>query len=183
MPTRRCCWALSPSLPTSSTSTNKPSIVPRASDLIVGLVPASRKTVVTADAQGSEPNVEIDDSKDYRILYYDNGGNSGGSSCTVPCSFLTQSQTESTTASRGGLVLRHDLLDTGIAICSPDVLGRLEDEFDYLDLAHDFLSNSVAEEEEGKKQYVPIYIHKNLNYQRSFWDAEWICTLIGWAMS
>uniref|UniRef100_A0A7R9ZUB4 Translation initiation factor eIF2B subunit epsilon n=1 Tax=Pseudo-nitzschia arenysensis TaxID=697910 RepID=A0A7R9ZUB4_9STRA len=143
--------------PVSSTLKSKdPSIVPRACDLVVGLVSASSKTAATADAQGSEKDPTIDDSKDYRILYYDNGGNA--SSCTLPCAFLTQCQTQTNgVGASGGLVVRHDLLDTGIAICSPDVLGRLEDEFDYLDLAHDFVTNCVAEEEDGLQ--TRIYAH------------------------
>jgi translation initiation factor eIF-2B subunit epsilon len=151
---------------TTTTTTTASSIVPRASDLVVGLVGAFVKTVATADAQASEKDPSIDDRRDYRIMYYDNGGHR--TSTVLPCSFLTTCQTQcssttsststsTSTSSSGGLEVRHDLLDTGIAICSPDVLGRLEDEFDYLDLAHDFVTNSVAEEEDGLQ--TRIYAH------------------------
>ena len=154
---------------TNSSSGSSGSIVPRASELVVGLVGAFGKTIATADAQGSEKDPSIDDSKDYRIMYYENGSKT--SSYMLPCSFLAQCQTQcqtqsgtnsissssSSSTAMGGLVVRHDLMDTGIAICSPDVLGRLEDEFDYLDLAHDFVTNSVAEEEDGLQ--TRIYAH------------------------
>mmetsp|Transcript_20563 Transcript_20563/g.48447 ORF Transcript_20563/g.48447 Transcript_20563/m.48447 type:complete len:811 (-) Transcript_20563:627-3059(-) len=147
----------------ATTTTTRPSIVPRVSDLVVGLVGASSKTIATADAQGKDADASAaaGDHRDFRVLYYDNNNNSGGSgsgTATIPCAFLGQSQTASTgPAACGGLVLRDDLLDTGIAICSPDVLGKLEDEFDYLDLAHDFVANSVAEEEDGLQ--TRIYAH------------------------
>jgi len=147
----------------NATTTTRPSIVPRVSDLVVGLVGASSKTIATADAQGKDADASAaaGDHRDFRVLYYDNNNNSGGSgsgTATIPCAFLGQSQTASTgPAACGGLVLRDDLLDTGIAICSPDVLGKLEDEFDYLDLAHDFVANSVAEEEDGLQ--TRIYAH------------------------
>ena len=40
------------------------------------------------------------------------------------------------------------MIDTGLYICSPDVLAKFSDEWDYLDIKT-FISNSVAEEEEG----------------------------------
>mmetsp|Transcript_17929 Transcript_17929/g.49658 ORF Transcript_17929/g.49658 Transcript_17929/m.49658 type:complete len:1022 (-) Transcript_17929:284-3349(-) len=174
----RCTASGSATATTIATTINH-SIVPRASELVVGLVSATVKTAATVDAQGGGGSSNINSSNndekserggtagtapaagsDYRILYYDNGS-SNKVGTTVPCTFLTQSQSAcSTTTSQnpgGGLVLRHDLVDTGIAICSPDVLGRLEDEFDYLDLAHDFVTNSVAEEEDGLQ--TRIYAH------------------------
>jgi len=161
----------------NNNNNTRPSIVPRASDLVVGLVPAWAKTAATVDAQpankGNDTNNNANgnngnnnhnnndnDNNDYRIMYYDNGS-SPKVGTTVPCSFLTTCQSACTnttsTSGAGGLIVRHDLLDTGISICSPDVLGRLEDEFDYLDLAQDFVTNSVAEEEDGLQ--TRIYAH------------------------
>eukprot|EP00536_Pseudo-nitzschia_multiseries_P004887 jgi/Psemu1/189252/e_gw1.86.40.1 len=120
-------------------------------------------TAATVDAQDGSDNDDDGQSpshpgNDYRILYYDNGS-SNKVGATVPCTFLTQSQSAFGTneGHHGGLVLRHDLFDTGIVICSPDVLGLLSDSFDYLDLAHDFVTNSVAEEEDGLQ--TRIYAH------------------------
>lgn len=157
----------------SCPSNDSPSIVPRASDLVVGLVKATAKTAATVDAQaGSNSSGKreddstsnnIDEDNDYRVMMYDNRS-SDKSGVTLPCTFLTQSQSTPGGANGnggsnndGGLSIRTDLMDTGISICSPDVLGRLEDEFDYLDLAHDFVTNSVAEEEDGLQ--TRIYAH------------------------
>ena len=51
--------------------------------------------------------------------------------------------------SHSKIAVRTDLLDTGIDICSPDVLARFSDEFDYRDIRKQFVHNSCAEEEEG----------------------------------
>jgi NDP-sugar pyrophosphorylase family protein len=160
----------------SSTTTNNnnntnPSVVPRASDLVVGLVKATAKTAATVDAQAgsnssgkrgddSSSTNNIDENNDYRVMMYDNRS-SQKSGVTLPCTFLTQSQSSTGGNADGGLVVRTDLMDTGIAICSPDVLGRLEDEFDYLDIAHDFVTNSVAEEEDGLQTRVYAHVLEN----------------------
>jgi len=39
--------------------------------------------------------------------------------------------------------------DIGIDVCSPEVLARFSDEFDYREVRKQFVANSVAEEEEG----------------------------------
>jgi translation initiation factor eIF-2B subunit epsilon len=81
-----------------------------------------------------------------RIFVYDDRPNQA--SVNVPCSFFT---------SCPNLDFRCDLLDCGIDICSPDVLARLSDEFDYRDIRREFVANSVAEEEEGLQQ--KLYAH------------------------
>eukprot|EP00519_Triparma_laevis_P010136 CAMPEP_0182517180 /NCGR_PEP_ID=MMETSP1321-20130603/41753_1 /TAXON_ID=91990 /ORGANISM="Bolidomonas sp., Strain RCC1657" /LENGTH=757 /DNA_ID=CAMNT_0024724903 /DNA_START=55 /DNA_END=2328 /DNA_ORIENTATION=- len=50
---------------------------------------------------------------------------------------------------QSNICVKSDLLDCGIDICSPDVLARFSDEFDYKDIRKQFIRNSVAEEEEG----------------------------------
>lgn len=82
-----------------------------------------------------------------RVLLYDN--HSSQDSVALPCSFF---------AAHPELEVRTDLLDTGVCICSPDVLGRFEDEFDYLDIAQDFVTNCVAEEEEGLQTRIHAHI-------------------------
>eukprot|EP00934_Nitzschia_sp_Nitz4_P001265 Nitzschia sp. Nitz4//scaffold241_size29735//26973//29459//NITZ4_008032-RA/size29735-processed-gene-0.4-mRNA-1//1//CDS//3329543793//1265//frame0 len=81
-----------------------------------------------------------------RVLWYDNQASQ--SNISLPCSFF---------AAHSGVEVRTDLLDTGVYICSPDVLGRFEDEFDFLDISNDFIHNCVAEEEEGLQ--TRIYAH------------------------
>ena len=91
--------------------------------------------------------VAYDESQQDRVLMYDNHCDS--KSVRLPCSFF---------AAHPGMTVRTDLSDTGVYICSPDVLGRFEDEFDYLDIAHDFIANCVAEEEEGLQTRIHAHI-------------------------
>lgn len=161
----------------SHESSSSSCIVPPTSDLCVGLVPVSAvdtgvfpTTAAAADGNDANQNHNAtngntshfnnsNNNNDYRVFVYDN--HASKTNATVPCSFVVQSQSPSAnnnnSRSSGGLVLRNDLLDTGIYLCSPDVLGRFEDEFDYLDICQDFISNSVAEEEEGLQ--TKIYAH------------------------
>ena len=91
--------------------------------------------------------VGYDPTQQNRVLLYDN--HSSQSSVALPCSFF---------AAHPEMVVRTDLMDTGVFICSPDVLGRFEDEFDYLDIAQDFVTNCVAEEEEGLQTRIHAHI-------------------------
>jgi len=90
--------------------------------------------------------VGLDPTRDNRVLVYDN--DASRTSVSVPCSFL---------ASHPYVDLRTDLLDCGIDVCSPDVLARMADEFDYRDIRREFVANSVAEEEEGLQN--KVYAH------------------------
>ena len=85
-------------------------------------------------------------SKTNRILVYDN--HASRKSTQIPCSFFQAHPLAD---------FRSDLLDCGIDICSPDVLARFSDEFDYRDIRQEFVTNLVAEEEEGLQS--KIYAH------------------------
>lgn len=89
--------------------------------------------------------VGIDSKRGNRILLYDDHSSSG--SVALPCSFF---------AAHSEVDIRCDLSDCGIDLCSPDVLARFQDEFDYLKVRK-FVSDSVAEEEEGLQN--KIYAH------------------------
>jgi translation initiation factor eIF-2B subunit epsilon len=91
--------------------------------------------------------VAYDESHQDRVLLYDNHSNT--KSVNLPCSFFV---------AHPGMTVRTDLSDTGVYICSPDVLGRFEDEFDYLDIAQDFITNCVAEEEEGLQTRIHAHL-------------------------
>lgn len=94
-----------------------------------------------------------------RILSYDsNPGNTGSTS--LPTSFF---------ASNAQIELRNDMMDTGIYICSPDVLARFSDEFDYLHISK-FIANSVAEEEEGLQSKIYASILKSNEYAARIHD-------------
>ena len=92
--------------------------------------------------------VGIDVSKNdrNRILLFDS--HPRRHSVSIPCSFFS---------SHSNITVRSDLLDTGIDICSPDVLARFSDEFDYRHVRKQFVANSVAEEDVGLQN--KIYAH------------------------
>ena len=94
--------------------------------------------VVGIDMSPNDPN---------RILLFDS--HPRRHSVSIPCSFF---------ASHSNITVRSDLLDTGIDICSPEVLARFSDEFDYRHVRKQFLANSVAEEEEGLQNKIYAYL-------------------------
>jgi translation initiation factor eIF-2B subunit epsilon len=70
---------------------------------------------------------------------------------------ITSNETEVPTSFfdiHGNISIRSDLLDCGIDICSPDVLARFSDEFDYKEIRKQFVANIVSEEEEGLQSKV-----------------------------
>lgn len=106
----------------------------------------------TGDTSALQPASEdlvvgMDPSQENRILLFD--PEASKSQVALPCSFF---------ASHTQMEVRTDLLDTGIYICSPDVLGRFEDEFDYLEISNHFVTNCVAEEEEGLQSRIHAHV-------------------------
>ena len=97
--------------------------------------------------------VGYDPTHQNRVLLYDNCA--AHSTVALPCSFF---------GTHPEITIRTDVLDTGVYICSPDVLGRFEDEFDYLDIAQDFVHNCVAEEEEGLQTRIHAHWVRPLEY-------------------
>lgn len=91
--------------------------------------------------------IATDPTRQHRVLLYHDTSTDATSS--IPCSFFQ---------SHPQLDVRTDLLDSGIDLCSPDVLARLADEFDYRDLRKEFVANSVAEEEEGLQNKVHAHL-------------------------
>mmetsp|Transcript_15421 Transcript_15421/g.29081 ORF Transcript_15421/g.29081 Transcript_15421/m.29081 type:complete len:805 (-) Transcript_15421:48-2462(-) len=96
-----------------------------------------------------------------RILSYDSSPDHT-SYTKIPTSFFT---------SNSEIELRNDMLDTGIYICSPDVLARFSDEFDYLHISK-FIANSVAEEEEGLQSKIYASILKPNEYAARVHDPR-----------
>ena len=95
---------------------------------------------------GDDLVVGIDPHDQNRILLFDSDPNKA--TLPLPTSFFS---------SHRQIDVRTDMLDTGIDICSPDVLARFSDEFDYRDIRRQFVANSCAEEEEGLQNR--IYAH------------------------
>lgn len=103
--------------------------------------------------------VGIDPSRENRILVYDDHPLS--SKTSIPCSFF---------ASHSQVQLHHDLVDVGIYICSPQVLARFSDEFDYRDVRREFITNTVAEEEEGLQHKLHAHILPAQEYAGRLFD-------------
>ena len=97
--------------------------------------------------------VGLDAKQDNRILLYDNHPASG--TVALPCSFFS---------AHSEIDIHSDLADCGIDLCSPDVLARFQDEFDYGDIRRDFVANSVAEEEEGLQNKIYAHILQKSEY-------------------
>ena len=103
--------------------------------------------------------VGTDPSRENRILVYDDHPLS--SKTSIPCSFF---------ASHSQVQLHHDLVDVGIYICSPQVLARFSDEFDYRDVRREFITNTVAEEEEGLQHKLHAHILPAQEYAARLFD-------------
>ncbi len=93
-----------------------------------------------------------------RIFLYDTNPNS--TTTNLPTSFF---------ASTPSITLYNNLLDCGIYICSPDVLAKFSDEWDYLHI-QTFISNSVAEEEEGLQTKIYANILSSSEYASKIHD-------------
>lgn len=106
-------------------------------DLVVGLDTSS------TNIPGNAPRIFVYDDRPQQATVH------------LPCSFLTACPS---------LDFRCDLLDCGIDICSPDVLARFSDEFDYRDIRREFVANSVAEEEEGLQSKLYAHVLQNGEY-------------------
>lgn len=59
--------------------------------------------------------------------------------------------------------MRTDLVDCGISIGSPVLLARFSDNFDYGQVQSQFVTNSVAEEEEGLQNRIYAYVLNETN--------------------
>ena len=95
-----------------------------------------------------------------RVLLYDNNPNS--SQTALPTSFFSHNSQ---------IQVRSDLMDCGLYICSPALIGRFADEFDYLHMTK-FISNSVAEEETGLQAQVFANVLEGTEYAARVYDPR-----------
>lgn len=58
--------------------------------------------------------------------------------------------------------LNYNLLDSHVYICSPKVLVRFSDNFDYHDFRHDYISKEVSNRDFEKDFFFSLYIPKNI---------------------
>lgn len=89
-----------------------------------------------------------------RILLWDN--NPSKSTASIPTSFFVENSSN--------ITLTRNLLDIGLDICSPDVLARFSDEFDYRELRSQFVANCVSEEEIGLQSRIFGYTLRRGEY-------------------
>jgi translation initiation factor eIF-2B subunit epsilon len=96
----------------------------------------------------------LDTTHSNRILLWDDRASAprrrDAKYCSIPTIFFQENSSN--------ITLTRDYLDVGIDVCSPDVLARFSDEFDYRELRTQFVSNCVSEEESGL-QSGRIYAH------------------------
>ena len=98
-----------------------------------------------------------------RILLWDN--NPTKSNAAIPTSFFVENSSN--------ITLTRNLLDIGLDICSPDVLARFSDEFDYRELRSQFVANCVSEEEIGLQSRIFGYTLRKGEYAgRPFGDMR-----------
>lgn len=89
-----------------------------------------------------------------RILLWDN--HPSKSTTAIPTSFFVENSSN--------ITLTRNLLDIGLDICSPDVLARFSDEFDYRELRSQFVANCVSEEEIGLQSRIFGYVLRRGEY-------------------
>jgi translation initiation factor eIF-2B subunit epsilon len=125
---------------------------PLNEDLTIALAHPNTTTTASVTNSNNNPNTHS------RIFLYDTNPNS--TTTNLPTSFFT---------STPSITLYNNLLDCGIYICSPDVLAKFSDEWDYLHI-QTFISNSVAEEEEGLQTKIYANILSSSEYASKIHD-------------
>ncbi len=123
--------------------------------------PAGRRAAVRGDhclpplrSSTDDLLLALDATHSNRILLWDDHASAArrrdARHCHIPAVFFQENSSN--------ITLTRDYLDVGIDVCSPDVLARFSDEFDYRELRTQFVSNCVSEEESGL-QSGRIYAH------------------------
>ena len=104
----------------------------------------------------------MDTTHSNRILLWDSHPNN--STASIPTIFFTENSSN--------ITITRNHLDVGIDICSPDVLARFSDEFDYRELRSQFVANCVAEEEVGLQSRIFGYMLKRGEYAGRMGDMR-----------
>ncbi|KAL7535373.1 hypothetical protein ACHAXR_011126 [Thalassiosira sp. AJA248-18] len=104
----------------------------------------------------------LDTTHSNRILLWDSHPHNSTSS--IPTIFFHENSSN--------ITLTRNYLDVGIDICSPDVLARFSDEFDYRELRSQFVANCVAEEEVGLQSRIFGYMMKRGEYAGRMGDMR-----------
>ena len=104
----------------------------------------------------------LDTTHQNRILLWDSHPHN--SQTTLPTSFFHENSSS--------ITLTRNYLDVGLDICSPDVLARFSDEFDYRHLREQFVVNSVVEEEVGLQSRIFACMLKRGEYAGRIGDMR-----------
>merc|ERR1719375_1299252 len=128
----------------------------RDKDALLMTLTASRVSHPACRArEGREGVMMTYDPASCQLLGYDkcerSGGGDGGGGGPDVMALDTAAFGE-----RSQVQVRTDLADCHIDVCSPEVLGIVNDNFDYQHLRDDFITGVLSEEELGKK----IYLHE-----------------------
>ena len=148
-----------------SIGTSSPLHSTSTSNVIIGFNNNSTATVTTGSpSNGKDDTYSSEDVNECkRILLFDQNS-SKKKHVQIPCSFMNQISND--------VVIRTDLYDTGIDICSPELLVRFSDEFDYQNIRNEFVTNTVAEEEIGLQQSIYGCIISNTEYVARIHDLR-----------
>jgi translation initiation factor eIF-2B subunit epsilon len=136
---------------TTGTFASSSSLHSTLDDVVIGF----NNTPATTTSTSNTTNVK-------RILLYDNHSNR--KYVQYPCSFMNTICTE--------IEIRNDLYDIGIDLCSPELLIRFSDEFDYQHIRDEFVTNTVLEEEIGLQQSIYGCIVPNTSYGCRIYDLR-----------
>lgn len=115
--------------------------------------PVSSEDVIVALAAGS-----------CRVVAWRGAAHAGG-----PSSFEVSART---LAECGSVEVRADLIDARVDICSPEVLWRYSENFDYQHPRHDFVANEVANVELGQRVHAKIASGPGYTYGCSLADPR-----------
>ena len=132
----------------------------RDKDALLMTLTASRVSHPAARAREGREGVMVTyDPASSQLLGYDKcerGSGPGGGSDVMSLDTAAFGE-------RSQVRVRTDLADCHIDVCSPEVLGIVNDNFDYQHLRDDFIAGVLSEEELGKK----IYLHELSGLGRS----------------
>ena len=138
-----------------------------ANNVMIGFNNNNNTTNYTNNSKETSSSSDDTTNECKRILLYDNHSHKNSYNqnyIQFPCSFMNQICND--------VMIRTDLYDTGIDICSPELLVRFSDEFDYQNIRNEFVTNTVAEEEIGLQQSIYGCIVSNTEYAARIHDVR-----------
>ena len=114
-------------------------------DAIMTLIASKASNPAIASRLGREDLLTVYDPDTTKLVHYEQCDRDD---------FISTSLDAALFGEHAKVKVRTDLMDTHIDVCSPEVLGIMNDNFDYQHLRKDFVMGVISEEELGKKIYI-----------------------------